>query len=464
MSIAGGAYHLAMASRVRLLVFATTVAALLCLLAVGWTVPPDDHARFWNAVAAFAVLEFLSAASYLKLRVGRSEASSSVAFIPYLASLLLFDTGWAVAMAAGAELVAEYGVRKKPAIKIVFNVAQHVVSLSVASWVYHALLGASSLTHFVFAPPATAVCIVVYFALNSTSVTAVVALSDGVPFGAAWRRIAGPSLFYDVFSSALGPLLAYMYVTFQLPGIVLLVLPIFFVRHIYQANIQLEQVNRDLLELMVKTIEARDPYTSGHSLRVAQVAGQLAKERGLGGKAVEQITTAALLHDVGKIHEDFAPLLRKEAKLDATEKALMQTHPSRSAELVCTISAFQGPVEQAVRHHHENYDGTGYPMGLAGEAIPVGARIIMVADTMDAMTTDRPYRRALSFERVIEELRKCAGQQFDPALVELVVRSTAIKATVAARLVREPLQVPPGGLAVFARAERPLRSSRAVAG
>jgi HD-GYP domain-containing protein (c-di-GMP phosphodiesterase class II) len=142
----------------------------------------------------------------------------------------------------------------------------------------------------------------------------------------------------------------------------------------------------------------------------------------------------------------------------------MQTHPSRSADLVCTISAFQGPVEQAVRHHHESYDGTGYPMGLAGEAIPIGARIIMIADTMDAMTTDRPYRRALTFERVIEELRRFAGTQFDPALVELVVRSAAIKTIVAARLAREPLEAPPGGLAVFARTDRPARSNRAAAG
>ena len=458
-----GAYHSAMTARIKLFVFGTTAAALACLFADGWSVLQEGHVSFWNAVAAFAILEFLAAAVYLKLRVGRSEASSSVAFIPYLASILLFDSGWAVVMAASAELAAEYGVRKKPPIKILFNVAQHVVSLSVASWVYHAQGGVSSLTHFVWAPIPTASSIVAYFALNSTFVTFAVALSDQVPFDAAWRRIAGPSLLYDVFSSALGPLLAYMYVELGLSGIVLLILPIFFVRHIYQANIRLEQVNRDLLELMVKTIEARDQYTSGHSLRVAQVAGQLAREMGLGGKLAEQITTAALLHDVGKIHEDFAPLLRKEARLDATEKALMQTHPSRSAELVCTISAFHGPIEQAVRHHHENFDGTGYPTGLVGKAIPVGARIIMIADTMDAMTTDRPYRRALSFDRVIEELRRLAGRQFDPELVELVTKSATIRAMLVSRLARESPQVPPGALAVFARAEPPLRSARAVA-
>ncbi len=449
-----------MTARVRLYVFVTAAAAAFCLLEVGWAIPVKDHAGFWNAIGAFAVLEFLAASFYLKLRVGHSETSSSVAFIPYLASLLLFDTGWAVALAAGAELAAQYGVSKKPPIKITFNIAQHVVALSVASTVFHSLGGESALTRFTLAPFATAAAIVTYFAINSTAVTAVVALSDHIPFDAAWRRIAGPSLVYDVFSSALGPLLAYMYVQFQIPGILGLILPIFFVRHIYQANIKLEQVNRDLLELMVKTIEARDPYTSGHSLRVAQVAAQLAKECGLSGKLTDQITTAALLHDVGKIHEDFAPLLRKEARLDATERALMQTHPSRSAELVCTISAFHGPVEMAVRHHHENYDGSGYPMGLAGRAIPIGARIIMIADTMDAMTTDRPYRRALSFERVIEELRKYAGHQFDPELVELVVRSNSIRAMVAARLAKDTPDVPAGALAVFARTDRPTRSPR----
>jgi putative nucleotidyltransferase with HDIG domain len=453
-----------MTVRVRLFVFAMMAAAVVCMLAASWDVPAADQARHWNAVAAFAVLGFLSEATYLRLRVGQGETNASVAFIPFIASLLLFDTGWAVCVAAAGELGVEYAVRKKPPIKILFNVAQLTVSLSLASWAFHSLGGVSSLTNWRFYPPATALAVATYFVANSTAVTTAVALSDRLPFDDAWRRIAGPSLIYDIFSSALGPLLAYLYVQFQLPGILLVVLPLFFVRHIYQVNLQLEQVNRDLLELMVKAIEARDPYTSGHSLRVSQIAGQLAREHGLGGKVVDQITTAALLHDVGKIHEDFAPLLRKEARLDATEKALMQTHPSRSAELVCTISAFRGYIEQAVRHHHENYDGSGYPLGLAGDAIPIGARVIMLADTMDAMTTDRPYRRALTYERVVEELRKYSGKQFDPALVDAVVRSSTVREMVAARVRREPVEVPPGGLAVFARPDRPARTARVAAG
>ncbi|HVO22807.1 MAG TPA: HD-GYP domain-containing protein [Candidatus Margulisiibacteriota bacterium] len=455
-----------MTLRVRLLVLSAIAAAVLCMAAVSWHIPASDAEIHWNALAAFALLGFLSEATYLRLRVGQSETNASVAFIPFIASLMLFDTGWAVSIAAVAELGVEYVVRKKPPIKIAFNVAQLIVSLTLASWVYQTY-GTTSLTTFhmtVRSALATAAAVVTYFVVNTTAITSAVALSDRLPFDAAWRRIGGPSLVYDIFSSALGPLLAFLYVQFQLWGIVMLVLPLFFVRHIYQVNMQLEQVNRDLLELMVKAIEARDQYTSGHSLRVSRVAGQLAKECGLGSKVVEQITTAALLHDVGKIHEDFAPLLRKEAKLDGTEKALMQTHPSRSADLVSTISAFRGPIEQAVRYHHENYDGTGYPHGLAAEAIPIGARVIMLADTMDAMTTDRPYRRALTYERVVEELRRYAGRQFDPRLVEVAISSAAIKDMVAARLRKEPLEAPAGGLEVFARNERPRPGRLAAAG
>jgi HD-GYP domain-containing protein (c-di-GMP phosphodiesterase class II) len=105
----------------------------------------------------------------------------------------------------------------------------------------------------------------------------------------------------------------------------------------------------------------------------------------------------------------------------------MQRHPARSAELAATIAEFRGPVELAIRHHHENYDGTGYPDGIRGRAIPIAARIIMVADTLDAMTTDRPYRKALSFERTMEEFRKFSGKQFDPELVDIVASSANLR-------------------------------------
>jgi HD-GYP domain-containing protein (c-di-GMP phosphodiesterase class II) len=153
----------------------------------------------------------------------------------------------------------------------------------------------------------------------------------------------------------------------------------------------------------------------------------IALELGLSARDIEQIETAALLHDVGKIHEEFAPLLRKEGRLTAEETALMQTHSTKSAELVGIISKFRGFVQESVRHHHERWDGQGYPSGLSSDAIPLGSRIILVSDTIDAMTTDRPYRKRLGLDVVVAELQKCRGTQFDPTVVDVVISSVAIR-------------------------------------
>jgi HD-GYP domain-containing protein (c-di-GMP phosphodiesterase class II) len=214
-------------------------------------------------------------------------------------------------------------------------------------------------------------------------------------------------------------------------GILAVVIPIAFVRKTYTMYRGLEATSRELLEVMVKAIEARDPYTSGHSERVAKLSRLIAQEHGgHGSDEIEKIYKAALLHDVGKMYEEFAPLLRKESKLTQEERELLQTHAIRRAEHVAIVSDFKGTVLEAVRSHHERWDGRGYPNGIAGEDIPLGARIIMVSDTIDAMTTDRPYRKALGVDVVIAELQKHRGTQFDPKLVDLVIGSVTIRRAV----------------------------------
>jgi HD-GYP domain-containing protein (c-di-GMP phosphodiesterase class II) len=143
---------------------------------------------------------------------------------------------------------------------------------------------------------------------------------------------------------------------------------------------------------------------------------------GLGAQEIEEIGRAALLHDIGKIHEMYAPILRKEGRLTAEEHALMQTHSTKSAELISNVSYLSGLVD-VVKHHHENWDGTGYPSKLCEDRIPLGSRIIMVADTIDAMTTDRPYRKALTKDVVTAELQKMRARQFDPRIVDVLLAS-----------------------------------------
>jgi HD-GYP domain-containing protein (c-di-GMP phosphodiesterase class II) len=223
------------------------------------------------------------------------------------------------------------------------------------------------------------------------------------------------------------------------------------VRHIYgklntvqdlyqeldRAYEQLELNVREQLAMMVKAIEARDPYTSGHSRRVCGLSRAIAIDLGLSAEELENIENAALLHDVGKIHAEFAPLLQKEGKLTDEEWAVMKTHSAKSAELVSSFSRFQGYVVSCVRHHHERWDGRGYPDGIPGAAIPLGARIITIADTIDAMTTNRPYRNALPLEVVLSELNKGRATQFDPDLVELTVNSVTVR-----RLISDPTTIP----------------------
>ena len=377
-------------------------------------------------MAALFALSILAEVFSFRLQVG--SVTSSVAFVPYLATILLVGPSWAMVVAGGSELFAETVLRRKPFIKVLHNTSKELLAVGVAGWTYLTLGGTVGLRSFDLGISAFIASVFIYFFLSTGATTVAISLSGRDSFSANWRRVVGSSLVYDAFSSSLAVLLAFLYVQFEIAGLLLVIIPLFFVRHTYHVNLELEQVNRDLLELMVKAIEQRDPYTSGHSLRVSLYARALAQAAGLSAKQVENVETAALLHDVGKIHEEYAPLLRKEGRLTPEEFALMKNHPVRSHELVKTVSRFRGDVELAVRHHHEDHNGRGYPDGLSGDAIPLGARIIRIADTTDAMTTDRPYRRAMSYERVVAELREYAGIQFDPELVEAFCQSTALRA------------------------------------
>jgi hypothetical protein len=419
------------------------LGGVVALALAGWHQEWDSSQRFVNGLIAILAVGLAAELSSVSVQVGT--ATVSIAFIPFLAGAFLFPPFYAMLIGGLTMFAVEAVVRKKPWIKVAFNTSKELLAIGFAASVYHALGGRASVDKLAFHLSALGVvgAGVAYSAANSLGVSLAVALTGGPSLREAWLRIYGGSLVYDLFATPVPAALAYLYVTWDLTGVVLVSVPLFVVRHIYVQNLRLEQSNRELLELMVKQIELVEPYTSGHSKRVSHYARVLAREAGIHGKQIDQIATAALLHDVGKVYEEYAPLLRKQGKLTVEERKLLESHPVRSAELVCTISGLRGPVEKAIRHHHENYDGTGYPDGLSGEEIPIGARIIMIADTLDAMTTDRPYRKALSFERVLEEIRHHAGRQFDPRLAEIVLGSPAIRrlGVQASEAQRHPLPV-----------------------
>lgn len=424
-------------SRIRLFVGGIAAASLV----VG-AILMDLRLQFpgWWPLATFVFVASLLESLHTQARLA---AKGSLSFIMHMSAALLFGGWWAAFVAAISTLIGELA-RNNPPIKILFNVSQRILSVALAALVYQALGGefppAYLLTGVELASDAVQrdlglffVFAAVYFLVNASAVNTVVVLSSGRAFREVWNLNTRGVLVYDLGASALAVMVAWLYARFDTwvgfgsLGLIGVIVPIVAVRHVYGLYHQLEDSGQELLQVMVKAIEARDPYTSGHSLRVSEMSRAIAVELGLSAREIEQVETAALLHDVGKIHEEFAPLLRKEGRLSPEETALMQTHSSRSADLVGIISKFRGFIQDSVRHHHERWDGQGYPDGLSGKSIPLASRIILISDTIDAMTTDRPYRKRLGLEIVIAELQKCKGTQFDPELVDVAISSVAVR-------------------------------------
>ncbi len=220
---------------------------------------------------------------------------------------------------------------------------------------------------------------------------------------------------------------ALLYVEFGWMILVLTVIPLFGLRYSYGTTYELKRLNDDLLELLVKTIEAQDPYTSGHSVRVSDSAVLIARAMKTGRTDLGHIKKSALLHDIGKIDVAYLEILRQKGPLTPEQRELIRAHPDRGVDILKSIRDLHDDVLSSVRHHHERWDGDGYPTGLKGEAIPLGARIIMVCDTINAMTTARPYRDPLPIGVVREELLRHKGTQFDPAIVDLVLEEGLLK-------------------------------------
>lgn len=175
---------------------------------------------------------------------------------------------------------------------------------------------------------------------------------------------------------------------------------------------------------LANAIDAKSPWTKGHSERVMNIAANIAEEMGLSELFVEQIKIAGLLHDIGKIGI-LEALLEKPDKISDEEFPPMLLHPEKGVAILSPIEQLQD-VLPAIRHHHERYDGTGYPDGLKGEEIPLQARIVAVADAFDAMVSDRPYKKGFSVQKALRVLERGAGTQFDPVVVECFSSKVAV--------------------------------------
>jgi len=414
-----------MRDKTRNYVILVTVTAVVWAAIEYRTAPPVQNGMLYDA---FLLCGLAIAAEFLTYLLPKA-ATGSISFIPYSAAAIIAPN-WTSVLAVVVVKGAVELVRRRTPIKAVLNVSAHTVMQLVAITTYTGFGGVAlreldklPLNQVTRATGGQALAAFIFAILtNNLLVHGAIALDSGRSLQALVRENRRAIVGLDVLALPLIFIFAWVYAAYGPLAAAALWVPILGLRQVHQTNLELEQTNEELLELMVKSLEARDPYTSGHSRRVQHYSAIIARAIGLSEKDIEHISRAALLHDVGKIYEKYAAVLSKQDKLTPEEWAIIQDHPADGANLVSTMTKLRDMVP-AIRHHHENWDGTGYPDGLAGERIPVVSRIIRFADTIDAMTTERPYRAPLTEAQVRAEVIRCRSGQFDPQIADRLLSS-----------------------------------------
>jgi len=302
-----------------------------------------------------------------------------------------------------------------PPHKSIFNVSQSVIVTSIMSVTY--IYTGGSIGSFNFL--STVIITLIGVILNTSIISGYLALVSDSKFAETWISNIKGTLPSSIAVGVIGIIIALAYIGYGYGAVILFFGPLLLARYSFKLYIEMRSLYLSTIQALNKTVEAKDPYTSGHANRVEKFAVDLAKAYHLPFESIQNLKTASILHDIGKIgiHDE---ILNKASRLTQEEYQEIMRHPAIGAEIISKVN-FLSDITTIVKHHHERYDGKGYPDGLSGEDIPIEAAILTIADSYDAMTSDRPYRTAMTPEEALSELQKNAGTQFHPDLVKVFV-------------------------------------------
>jgi putative nucleotidyltransferase with HDIG domain len=332
------------------------------------------------------------------------------------------------AISIGLAVLIEESVRRVPLAKAIFNVSSFVLTASLASlavglvgdfWATARSAAPSLPTEHLRLLLLIATAGGVYNVVNSVLTSAVIAMATELPFLYLLRVNSRNTGLSELGGTTVGGLFALIW-TVEPIWTSLLTLPAAVISRSLQYIRQLENETRSAIRSLAEIIDHRDPTTFHHSERVSVYAVALAHELDLAEDMVEVIEQAAAVHDLGKVGVPDRVLL-KPGPLTESERAAMWLHTEIGAQVLRNFQLFRAGAE-IVLHHHESWDGTGYPGRLAGEEIPLGARVVAVADSFDAMTSGRPYRVPLSVDEALDRLRRGSGIQWDPTIVGAFIK------------------------------------------
>jgi putative nucleotidyltransferase with HDIG domain len=398
------------------------LAAMLVWYAAGTGLGPVLEDRDIRGLIAFIAVALIAEMKAVDFRLGggNQQPHASMAFLPFIGMVAIFAPAISMASVAAVVGISQVLVRRNGLPRAIYNMAQAAVTAGASGLAFHAIESVGITTVVSFSAAAA-----VFFAANILMAGVVISYLKGVPTSSVMGHIAS-GLRYDVLASPIAAFPVALYATSEY-SILFVVLPLLLVHSFHVSKLQLLDAHNDLVLVLIKAIETRDPYTSGHSVRVSTMAKMIASDMNLPSNKVRLIYKAALLHDIGKIDSVFSDVLKKPYSLTPQERALIETHSEKGAEMLQGLQSVEDEVIKSVLHHHERHDGKGYPHGLSGAEIPLPARIIMLCDSVDAMLSDRPYRKALSITEVHNELQRCAGSQFDPTIVDVMLQAGTLE-------------------------------------
>lgn len=373
------------------------------------------HRSLLIGFLVFATLIILSNLSPVKLpRVG----SVTITYAIHMAAVFIYGPLIPIISEIISSIILYIKRSKSERIKEIFNGSQFIICIFLASLFVEPWFGREiSFDSFLLAN--AFLMSFVYFLVNTLLVTMVISLHQSTnPLG-VWVTNFKLLTPHYLILAPLGLGIASIYYHIGVFGVVLFFLPLLLARYSFKLYMDMRENYLNTMETLIKTIEAKDTYTKGHSERVSYYSTEIGKKVGLSDVVLEQLSYLALLHDVGKVALSDT-ILNKNGKLLENEFNEVKKHSSIGAEIVKDIKLLKDE-DNVILHHHERWDGRGYPKGLKGEEIPLLSRIIAVADSFDAMTSDRAYRGALTVEKAAREVINCSGSQFDPEIVDAFI-------------------------------------------
>ncbi len=404
----------ARARRIRARVFVATILA--GAVAAGIVVRPPEVPSLISLLFFFVIIAVTEA---LPIKLPRARGTVSVGFAMCYSAVLLFGPFWGGLLTALGSLRQAELSGKVEVSETLFNRGQLFLAAVGGGLVFQSISGGSLEGGQWLLIAATMTGGITYFGINVTAVVIYFSLK----MGADPRSLVLNDIRWSIPSyMGLMPI-AYLnvavYGAVGKLGVIFFLLPLLVGRYAFQMYSQLRDVFVSTISALAAALEARDPHTSGHAERVSYYAVRIAKALQMPEDRVELLQYIAILHDIGKLGiED--QLLRKPGKFDASEMKIMQSHSQIGANILSKIKALREGASW-VLHHHERYDGDGYPKGLKGEQIPLEARILAVADAFDAMLSERPYKNPMTPAEVRRELLRCRGTQFDPDVTDVLV-------------------------------------------